>query len=831
MDSNECQTIKIEPNEHLVRGIKSELDEDNIEYEAPNILIHKTSKRQDDPELFEGNADPLDLQEFTSHFCPKCNSEFIDFQSMQKCKCDKRLKRSKSSMQYDNEESEESNIDSSDFNYSSDEEPPMKKKKPKRTNKSVQKKKPKSSKIGRPSTVPKNQECPTCGKKFSNNSNFKRHVRMHNRENPILEYIYACDQCDKKFQSNYNLERHKRSHTGEKPYSCDFCQQSYINSQDLKKHLFRHTGEQSRVDFNENAIKCKFCVDKLNGYQALLAHYKDSHGEAYASYIVDVCVKNSQFQCELCESSYARKSDLKMHTLKVHPDNRKVLEKVEQLPFVSHRQTKGQEFTCDLCDYGCQRRGDLTRHFQLRHPEISVQYTECRLCYQKFKTPAQLKIHMEGHTEYRACEICGKEFYMKNNYDRHMRTHTGERPFKCDICGKCLSSKINLEKHMFIHTGADKPFSCNYCEFSSVAKHDLFHHHIRKHPIDPFQFTQSENGAIKCFLCKNEEFDDYEALSVHYKIHIKEYPRKKEEYKINWYKDDHNEFCEYCDYSCVRKCEFTRHMKMKHPEIYSHILAEKNRRKQGEKPYRCEICSQAFAYRVNYDRHLFDHSNKEPLSCQYCEASMVMKRDLFRHHMKKHAYEPFQFASKDEIKCFQCAVEFDDYNTLANHYALHLEIDMPNRHGQGGGRKLYECVLCDFHGIKPEFKEHMELLHSEDGKSLNANEVCHYPKGLLYSCEICDNEFATETNLKNHKKQQHGLEKIPEKSSEDEKAYKCTNCPKSFTEQSKLDLHFKVHTGELEHQCQFCDEAFDQIMALIAHLKTCDMAMQAMQNQ
>ena len=77
MDSNECQTIKIEPNEHLVRGIKSELDEDNIEYEAPNILIHKNSKRQDDPEFFEGNADPLDLQEFTSHFCPKCNSEFI----------------------------------------------------------------------------------------------------------------------------------------------------------------------------------------------------------------------------------------------------------------------------------------------------------------------------------------------------------------------------------------------------------------------------------------------------------------------------------------------------------------------------------------------------------------------------------------------------------------------------------------------------------------------------------------------------------------------------------------------------------------------------------
>eukprot|EP00093_Oithona_nana_P005929 05929.XXX_176937_177308_1 [CDS] Oithona nana genome sequencing. len=116
MDSNKCQTIKVESktSEDLECLIKTEPEEDDIVYEAPNILIHKNAKRQT-PEVLEGNDDPLDLQEFTSHFCPKCNLEFIDIQAMQehscshdhqinevyKCfVCDKTFKRSKALMQH-----------------------------------------------------------------------------------------------------------------------------------------------------------------------------------------------------------------------------------------------------------------------------------------------------------------------------------------------------------------------------------------------------------------------------------------------------------------------------------------------------------------------------------------------------------------------------------------------------------------------------------------------------------------------------------------------------------------------------------------------------------
>jgi KRAB domain-containing zinc finger protein len=85
----------------------------------------------------------------------------------------------------------------------------------------------------------------------------------------------------------------------------------------------------------------------------------------------------------------------------------------------------------------------------------------CVVCFKRFRSPADLKVHFRKHTgevPY-GCEVCGKGFTAKGNLTVHLRVHTGERPFACSVCDMRFTVKINLTKHLRVHTG-ERPFAC-----------------------------------------------------------------------------------------------------------------------------------------------------------------------------------------------------------------------------------------------------------------------------------------------------------------------------------------------------------------------------------
>ncbi|KFO33955.1 zinc finger protein 22 [Fukomys damarensis] len=51
----------------------------------------------------------------------------------------------------------------------------------------------------------------------------------------------------------------------------------------------------------------------------------------------------------------------------------------------------------------------------------------------------------------------------------------------------------------------------------------------------------------------------------------------------------------------------------------------------------------------------------------------------------------------------------------------------------------------------------------------------------------------------------------------DEKPYKCTDCEKSFSQNSTLFQHQKIHTGKKSHKCADCGKSFFQSSNLIQH--------------
>ena len=51
----------------------------------------------------------------------------------------------------------------------------------------------------------------------------------------------------------------------------------------------------------------------------------------------------------------------------------------------------------------------------------------------------------------------------------------------------------------------------------------------------------------------------------------------------------------------------------------------------GERPFRCQICSKAFADKSNLRAHVQTHSNNKPFTCGRCGKTFALKSYLYKH--------------------------------------------------------------------------------------------------------------------------------------------------------------------------------------------------------
>ena len=166
----------------------------------------------------------------------------------------------------------------------------------------------------------RNYVCTVCGKSYTNDDALKYHVKVNHEvaSNKIL-----CDLCGKQFTSERTLQRHNQIAHEKSPLYQD--------------HI------------------CDLCGSKFNRKDALIRHGKEQHYEskvnfAYMDHVEDM-ESLSSVNCEFCEKTFKRKSDLKRHTLSVHSE------------------TPPAELACSICGKTFSRKFSLNRHMKSAHKE------------------------------------------------------------------------------------------------------------------------------------------------------------------------------------------------------------------------------------------------------------------------------------------------------------------------------------------------------------------------------------------------------------------------------------------------------------------------------
>ncbi|XP_055710216.1 gastrula zinc finger protein XlCGF57.1-like [Phlebotomus papatasi] len=318
---------------------------------------------------------------------------------------------------------------------------------------------------------------------------------------------------------------------------------------------------------------------------------------------------STKFECTMCNLSFHRKSEVRMHIRKDHLG----LE-------VCKCNICGKEFTSSYT-LTCH----LNTHEIAKGPEDQKDVNQylCAFCGVEQETSDEFKSHMETHKKNNRwfCVFCPYNSIKKCHLQDHVKVvHQKVKEFHCPRCDRSFTGAGSLEQHILRHEGI-KNHTCTVCGVKKVTRTELAHHMI----------IHIQDKIWSCDSCPLK-FKRRDNL----KDHIKTVHQRVKDYQCT--------LCKKC-FSAAKSLKY-------HLMIHS-----------GERPHGCSQCTKRFISITQLKTHMKIHTGEN--DCPHCKKTFGSTIGLKNHIMTHTGEKPHT--------CGECGKKFFQLSNLKNHMNVHLK--------------------------------------------------------------------------------------------------------------------------------------------------------------